>query len=108
MGACNGKLRAATVFLWMALLCGCAAPREAVKPEEPEAKPVSVRLPVLTPMKIEPPTTPPGSEQTLAPTEVEEGKARSLKMIEVDYTRGKQGPPVEESPPAPPENKEKP
>ncbi len=100
------RFRAATLLLGWALMWGCAAPGKAVQSEEerPAAKPVSVRLPVLTPMKIEPPSTPPGLEPSIAPAEVQEGEARSLKVIEVDYTRGKPGPPVGHVPHSPADN----
>jgi hypothetical protein len=101
MEAGNVKYRLAAIFLAATLLAGCAGPREPAKPSARDGKPVSVRLPVLTPMKIEPPSAPPGSEPSIAPSDVKEGEARSLKMIEMDYTRGKPGPPVEEKPQAP-------
>jgi hypothetical protein len=95
---CSVKLRAAAIFLGIVIAGGCAAPREAVKPEKrkPES-PVSVRLPVMTPMKVEPPAASPGAEPTITHTDVAEGNARSLNMIEFHYNRGKPGPPVEDN-----------
>jgi hypothetical protein len=98
--------RAAALFLGIALLCGCAAPRTAARPEEPN--PVSVRLPVITPLKIEPLQAPPGSEPSISPTEVEEGRSRSLRMIQIDYDLGKAGPAVEEAPPGSTDTEPKP
>jgi hypothetical protein len=97
----NGKSGKATILLGALLLAGCAGPRAAAQPQERPAKPVSVRLPVLTPMKIEPPSAPPEAESSIAPADVKEGEARSLKMFQVDYGRGKPGPPVAESLPLP-------
>jgi hypothetical protein len=100
---------AATFFLAIAPMCGCAAPRTAGKPAPaPPEKPVSVRLPVLTPMKIEPPSAPPGAEPAISNPVVEEGKAHSLRMFEVDYNRGKQGPPIEDNTAVPTDTEGKP
>ena len=99
MNAGNGKLRVAAFFLGIAFLCGCAGPRTAAKPAEPVKDPVSVRLPVLTPLRIEQPSGPPVAEQSISQTDVEDGKARSLKMFQIDYDLGKQGPAVGENPP---------
>ncbi len=97
MEAGNGTFRVAALFLGASLMCGCAAPRATARPDGPN--PVAVRLPVITPLKIEPPQAPPGSEPSISPTEVEEGRTRSLRMIQIDYERGKSGPAVEENPP---------
>ena len=91
----------AVAFLW-----GCAAPRQATKPEEPQ--PVSVHLPALEPMDIETRTQPPVVQPELFPqpphpsNDVEEGKARSLKLMEIQFHPKKPAQPVESAPlPAP-------
>jgi hypothetical protein len=95
---CSVKLRAAAIFLGIAIAGGCAAPREAVKTEKrkPES-PVSVRLPVLSPLKIESPPTVPPPDQAITPSDVQDGIARSTKMFEFNYTSGKGQPPPGES-----------
>jgi hypothetical protein len=103
VGAKSGTFRYAAIFPLIALLSGaallggCAATEKAARPgEPPAAEPVSVRLPVITPLKIEQTAPPPGAEQSIAPAEVQEGMAHSLKLFQVDLTPGKKGPPVDE------------
>ena len=102
MGACSGMHRAAALLLGFALLCGCAAPGKGAKPDQPEP-PVSVHLPVLetTDMDVrsQPPTVKP--ELTLPPPhpdDVEEGKARSLNLLEIHHGGGKPSRPPESAP----------
>ncbi|MEW6721623.1 MAG: hypothetical protein AB1346_14345 [Thermodesulfobacteriota bacterium] len=106
MNAGNGWFRFAVFFLGAALLCGCATPRTAERPGPKD--PVSVRLPIITPLKVEQPASPQYIEPTIAPAEVEEGKARSLKLFQIDYERGMAGPAVAETPPGPVEEATKP
>ena len=98
----DGRFRYAVVLLAVAfLLCaallgGCAAPQKAVKPGKAPEDPGALRLPILTPLRIEQSAPPPGAEQSISPVEVQEGKAHSLKLFQVDLRPGKKGPPVDE------------
>ena len=98
---------AALLFLGISLLPGCAPPRQAVKPTESVEKPVSVKLPVITPTKIEPPSTTPGTRTPVTHTDVVEGQQRSLNMIEFHY-HGTAGTPVEDNAAVPAGNEEAP
>jgi hypothetical protein len=104
----GGKIGTAGCALALLLLSGCATMRQAAGPPAPsDNDAVSVRLPVITPLKIAPPpTTPPGSQPSITPTDIQEGKERSLKMIEIDYTLGKPGPPVPDNTEIPSDNTE--
>lgn len=99
MDACGGRIRFAVFFIGAVILFGCAAPRTAGKPVPRD--PVTVRLPIITPLKIEQPAGTQYMEPSIAPAEVEEGKARSLKLFQIDYERGKTGPAGSEEPPGP-------
>ncbi len=91
------RLRFVAVALGTVLLCGCAAPLQTTNPpssEESKEKPVSVRLPALSPFKIETPPTVPPPDEAVTPSDVQDGIARSMKLFEFSYTRGKPGPPV--------------
>ena len=81
------------------LLGGCATPWKAAKPGEPPADPVTVRLPVGTQLKIEQEVPPPAAEQSVAPTDVQEGKAHSLKLFQIDLGHVKTSPAAAEEPP---------
>ena len=109
VGGGIGKLGAAALLLGLALLCGCATPRQGAKPEQPE-QPLSVHLPVMETTDKEFRAQPPAVQPQLAlppphPDEVEEGKARSLNMLEIRHDGGKASRP---SGGAPPEADEKP
>ncbi len=69
------------------LLGGCFAPRKATRPGEPPPAPMTIRLPVGTPLKIEQEAPPPISERSIAPDEIREGQMRSLKLFQVDLGR---------------------
>ncbi|MBE0568051.1 MAG: hypothetical protein IH577_00030 [Deltaproteobacteria bacterium] len=99
MAGGRGKIRFAVLLLGAAFLCGCATPRTADKPEEMD--PSAVRLPIITPTKIRQPAGPQDLEPTISPTDVEDGKARSLKLFQIDYDRGKAGPAIGENSPGP-------
>jgi hypothetical protein len=92
-------IRVAVLLLGAAFLCGCATPRAADKPREPD--PSAVRLPIITPTKIRQPSDPREIEPTISPADVEDGKARSLKLFQIDYDRGKAGPAIGENSPGP-------
>src|SRR5512134_532360 len=109
MGVGSGKSRATAVLLGMALLYGCAAPGQKVKPDQPEP-PFSVRLPVLETkdmdVRAEPPVVQP--ELALPPPHpsasgVEEGNARSLRMLDIHRGGGKSSRPPAGAPPEPDE-----
>ena len=109
MGACSGTLRAAALLLGLALLCGCAGPREGAKPDQPEP-PFSVHLPILETTDMDVRSQSPVVQPELSlppphPSDVEEGKARSLKLLDIHHDGGKPSrPPVS----APQETPEKP
>ncbi len=93
------------VLLVAALLGGCVAPQKTVKPGEPPPDPLTVRLPVGTPLKIEQNVPPPGVEQMIAPTEFEEGRTRALKLFQIDLGHIQTGPAECDSPPGPDESR---
>ena len=94
----SGKMRIAALFVGAALLCGCAVPRTAEKGAEPEPE---VRLPVVTPLKIHQPTGPPVVEPSNVNSDVEDGRARSLRLFQINYDREKAGPAAVEDAPGP-------
>jgi hypothetical protein len=81
------------------LLGGCAALQKAAKPGGPPADPVTVRLPVGTQLKIEQEVPPPAAEQSIAPIDVQEGRARSLKLFQIDLGSVQTSPAAAEEPP---------
>lgn len=108
-GAGNGTVRAAVVLLGMALLCGCAAPGQEVKPDQPEP-PFSVRLPLLETKDMDVRAEPPAVQPELAlppphpsASGVEEGNARSLRMLEIHHGGGKSSRPPAGTPAEPDE-----
>ena len=100
MGACNGKLRAAAVLFGFALLCGCATPQQqAVKDKEKQPPPMSVHLPVLETQETDARKTPPGAKPQLNPTDVDDGIARSLNIVEIQFYLQKPTAPPTAGPP---------
>ena len=108
MNARGERFCAASVLLRIAvllallgglLLGGCAAPQKAAKPGEPPGNPLTVRLPVGTELKVEQDTPPPAAEQSIAPIDVQEGKAHSLKLFQIDLGYVKTSPTAAEEPP---------
>ncbi|MBE0604491.1 MAG: hypothetical protein IH611_12810 [Deltaproteobacteria bacterium] len=95
----NVKIAVLLALLGGLLLGGCAASQKAAKPGEPPADPVTVRLPVGTPLKIEQEVPPPAGEQSIAPVDVQEGKAHSLKLFQIDLGHVKASPAAAEEPP---------
>lgn len=69
------------------LLGGCFPLRQATRPGEPPPDPITIRLPVGTPLRIELDAPPPISEQSIAPDEVREGLERSLRLFQIDFGR---------------------
>lgn len=98
---------AAIFFLLTVALWGCAPTRQEAKPTTSTDQPVSVRLPVITPTKIEPPSAPPGARTPVTHTDVVEGQQRSLNMIEFHY-HGAAGTPAEDNAAIPAGNEETP
>lgn len=92
MGPTVGRFRAGVLVLLLpGLLACCAGPQPAVKKEEPAG--ISVHVPALEPMDIETRTQPPVVQPQVVlppphPDAVEEGKARSLKLIEIQHGGG--------------------
>ncbi len=79
-------VRAAVVsaLLGALLLGGCVGPRKPARPGEPPPDPMTIRLPVGTPLKIEQAAPPPISQQSVAPDEIREGQIRALKLFQID------------------------
>ena len=93
MGSCNGKFRAAILLIGLALMYGCAAPVKGAKPDQPEP-PFSVHLPILETTDMDVRSQPPTVQPELAlppphPDDVQEGKARSLNLLEIRGGGGK-------------------
>jgi hypothetical protein len=91
-------LRLAASLVGFSLLGGCTAPLQRVNApeyEEPKEKPVTVRLPVLSPLKIESPPNVPPPDEAVTPSDVQDGIARSTKMFELSYSSGKSRPPLQ-------------
>ncbi len=84
--AAAAAVRAAVVsaLLGALLLGGCGGPRKAARPGEPPPDPMTIRLPVGTPLKIEQAAPPPISQQSIAPDEIREGQIRALKLFQID------------------------
>lgn len=82
-------LRVAVILalLGALLLGGCLAAGKATRPGEPPPDPLTIRLPVGTPLKIEQEAPPPISQGSIAPDEIREGQVRSLKLFQVDLGR---------------------
>lgn len=103
MGMGSGTVRAAALLLGLALLCGCAGPRQGAKPDQPEP-PVSVHLPIVETTDMEVRSQPPVVQPELAlppphPDDVQEGKARSLNLLEIHHDGGKASRPSGGAPP---------
>jgi hypothetical protein len=107
MGQKVVRFRAVAVALIaMAFFVGCAAAHPAPKKEEPAG--VSVHVPALEPMDIETRTQPPVVQPELSlppphPSDVEEGKARSLNLLEIHHDGGKPSRPPASAPQVTPE-----
>lgn len=103
MGPKGGRMQAvAQALVAMAFLAGCSASRPAEKKDEPAG--VSVHIPGLEPMDIETRTQPPVVQPELAlppphPDDVEEGKARSLRLLDIRRDGGKSSRPPASAPP---------
>ncbi len=81
------RVAVVSALLAALLLGGCVGPRKAARPGEPPPDPMTIRLPVGTPLKIEQAAPPPVSQQSVAPDEIREGQTRSLKLFQVDLGR---------------------
>ena len=94
MGERTGNRGAlAALFLGLALMYGCAAPVKGAKPDQPEP-PFSVHLPILETTDMDVRSQPPTVQPELAlppphPDDVQEGKARSLNLLEIRHGGGK-------------------
>jgi hypothetical protein len=79
-------VRAAVVLalLGAMLLGGCVSLRKEARPGNPPPDPMTIRLPVGTPLKIEQEAPPPISQQSVAPDEIREGQIRALKLFRID------------------------
>jgi len=103
MGPVLGRFRAGVLaVLALGFLAGCAASHPGEKKDDPAG--VSVHLPALEPMDIETRTQPPAVQPALVfpppyPDDVEEGKARSLNMLEIHHDGGKASRPSGGAPP---------
>ena len=101
MGRGSWNRGAGALLLGLVLLCGCAAPGKGAKPDQPEP-PFSVHLPVMETTDMDVRSQPPVVQPELAlppphPSDsgVEEGKARSLNLLEIRHDGGKgSGPPA--------------
>ena len=83
-GAVAVRTAVVAALLGALLLGGCVGPRKAARPGEPPPDPMTIRLPVGTPLKIEQAPPPPVSQQLIAPDEIREGQVRALKLFQVD------------------------
>ncbi|HEX9205861.1 MAG TPA: hypothetical protein VF853_08050 [Candidatus Deferrimicrobiaceae bacterium] len=104
MGGTVGRFRdGALVLIALGLLAGCAASRGTSAKEEPAG--ISVHLPAAEPMDIETRTQPPVVDPVLnlpppQPSDAhEEGKARSLDLIDIHLDSGKPHKPAGSVPP---------
>jgi hypothetical protein len=103
MGPILGRFHAGVLaVLALGFLAGCAASRPGEKKDDPAG--VSVHLPALEPMDIETRTQPPVVQPALVlpppyPDDVEEGKARSLRLLDIHHGGGQPSRPPSSAPP---------
>lgn len=107
MGRGSWNRGAGALLLGLVLLCGCAAPGKGAKPDQPEP-PFSVHLPVMETTDMEVRSQPPTVQPELVlppphPDDVEEGKSRSLNLLEIHRGGGKGSHPPATTPPEPDE-----
>ena len=103
MGKRSWNRGAVALLLGFVLQCGCAAPGKEAKPDQPES-PVSVHLPILETTDMDVRSQPPVVQPELVlppphPDDVEEGKARSLKLLEIQRGGRKGSRPPTSAPP---------
>ena len=90
MRAGNGMFPTATALLAVALLAGCATPKQTERPEEKPG--VAVRLPGGEPMDLDVRTQKPAVQPELTPNDADEAKTHWLRMIEIERTPPKSPP----------------